>query len=233
MCHRNGQCHHLRSHSNATAPSSHRRTATASPATSDQVGSTSRAGSPGTIQCVLGRPSQITSRPDLHHLSALFGRREQSGCVRRGRPHTGRSHSPLRGPTGAPSVRSTRQLLPTVKRGQGTTWTSRSWRLRTGRGELSERHQATGSAPAETPADSTPSSRPSPSSPPTRTGPWACCISGFRCSCRRKHSALGLRSGCPASPGTRGLARDAPGQSPGYQPSHRRPRLRCSAWNRV
>ena len=30
----------------------------------------------GTIQCVLGRPSQITSRPDLHHLSALFGRRE-------------------------------------------------------------------------------------------------------------------------------------------------------------
>ena len=31
----------------------------------------------GTIQCVLGRPSQITSRPDLHHLSALFGRREQ------------------------------------------------------------------------------------------------------------------------------------------------------------
>ena len=39
----------------------------------------------GTIQCVLGRPSQITSRPDLHHLSALFGRREHgrpcaSGC---------------------------------------------------------------------------------------------------------------------------------------------------------
>ena len=30
----------------------------------------------GTIQCVLSRPSQITSRPDLHHLSALFGRRE-------------------------------------------------------------------------------------------------------------------------------------------------------------
>ena len=30
----------------------------------------------GTVQCVLGRPSQITSRPDLHHLSALFGRRE-------------------------------------------------------------------------------------------------------------------------------------------------------------
>ena len=30
----------------------------------------------GTIQCVLGRPSQITSRPDLHHLSALFDRRE-------------------------------------------------------------------------------------------------------------------------------------------------------------
>ena len=29
----------------------------------------------GTVQCVLGRPSQITSRPDLHHLSALFGRR--------------------------------------------------------------------------------------------------------------------------------------------------------------
>jgi len=33
----------------------------------------------GTIQYVLGRPSQITSRPDLHHLSALFGRREQGG----------------------------------------------------------------------------------------------------------------------------------------------------------
>ena len=32
----------------------------------------------GTIQCVLGRPSQITSRPELHHLSALFGRREQA-----------------------------------------------------------------------------------------------------------------------------------------------------------
>ena len=31
----------------------------------------------GTIQCVLGRPSQITSRPDLHHLSALFGSHEQ------------------------------------------------------------------------------------------------------------------------------------------------------------
>ena len=30
----------------------------------------------GTIQCVLGRPSQITSRPDLHHLCALFGSRE-------------------------------------------------------------------------------------------------------------------------------------------------------------
>ena len=32
----------------------------------------------GTIQYVLGRPSQITSRPDLHHLSALFGRREHA-----------------------------------------------------------------------------------------------------------------------------------------------------------
>ena len=30
----------------------------------------------GTIQRVLGRPSQITSRPDLHHLSALFGSHE-------------------------------------------------------------------------------------------------------------------------------------------------------------
>ena len=37
----------LRSHRNATAPLSHRRTATASPATSVQVGSTSWAGSPG------------------------------------------------------------------------------------------------------------------------------------------------------------------------------------------
>ena len=32
----------------------------------------------GTIQCVLGRPSRITSRPVLHHLSALFGRREHT-----------------------------------------------------------------------------------------------------------------------------------------------------------
>ena len=32
----------------------------------------------GTIQCVLGRPAQITSRPDLHHLSALFGSHERS-----------------------------------------------------------------------------------------------------------------------------------------------------------
>lgn len=30
----------------------------------------------GTIQCVLGRLPQITSRPDLHHFSALFGSRE-------------------------------------------------------------------------------------------------------------------------------------------------------------
>ena len=35
-------------------------------------------GAAGTIQCVLGRPSQITSRPDLHHLSALFGRPKPS-----------------------------------------------------------------------------------------------------------------------------------------------------------
>ena len=45
--------------------------------------------------------------------------------------------------------------------------------------------------------------------------------------------ALALRSGCPARAGTRGLARDAQGRSPGEQPSQRRPRLRCSAWNRV
>ena len=32
----------------------------------------------GTIQCVLGRPSQITSRPDLHHLCALLGSHEHS-----------------------------------------------------------------------------------------------------------------------------------------------------------
>ena len=38
----------------------------------------------GTIQCVLGRPSQITSRPDLHHLSALFGRREQQAPMTNG-----------------------------------------------------------------------------------------------------------------------------------------------------
>ena len=36
---------------------------------------------------MLGRPSQITSRPNLHHLSALFGRREHSS-------NTGRSGTP-------------------------------------------------------------------------------------------------------------------------------------------
>ena len=35
----------------------------------------------GTIQCVLDRHSQITSRPDLHHLSALFGSHEHRMSV--------------------------------------------------------------------------------------------------------------------------------------------------------
>ena len=54
----------------------------------------------GTVQCVLGRPSQITSRPDLHHLSALFGRREHAldgrWRQRHHRPALRRREPPLR-----------------------------------------------------------------------------------------------------------------------------------------
>ena len=45
--------------------------------------------------------------------------------------------------------------------------------------------------------------------------------------------ALALQTGCPARPGTRRLARDAADRSPGELTCQRRPRLRCSAWNRV
>ena len=69
----------------APAISPQRHSAVIAPAHGDgisgNIGSGGRhvpGGVAGTIQCVLGRPSQITSRPDLHHLSALFGRREQS-----------------------------------------------------------------------------------------------------------------------------------------------------------
>ena len=67
------------SRKSAIAPSSHRRTVTAL-----QIGNIGSGGKhvlggvAGTIQCVLGRPSQITSRPDLHHLCALFRSREQA-----------------------------------------------------------------------------------------------------------------------------------------------------------
>ena len=60
-----------------------RRTATA--LRIDNIGSGGKhvlGGVAGTIQCVLGRPSQITSRPDLHHLSALFGSHEQPPTMR-------------------------------------------------------------------------------------------------------------------------------------------------------
>ena len=65
------------------APSSRRRTETA--LRIDNLGSGGKhvlGGVAGTIQCVLGRPSQITSRPDVHHLSALFGSHEHRRAQR-------------------------------------------------------------------------------------------------------------------------------------------------------
>ena len=63
----------------------------------------------GTIQCVLGRPSRITSRPVLHHLSALFGRREHKNAwfsARKDCAATTRAPRPERSTAGAEPVRS-------------------------------------------------------------------------------------------------------------------------------
>ena len=69
----------LRSHRNALTPPSHWRMTTALRiGNRGSGGKHVQGGVAGTIQCVLGRPSQISSRPDLHHLSALFGSREQA-----------------------------------------------------------------------------------------------------------------------------------------------------------
>ena len=67
----------------APAISTQRHSAVIAPAHGDGISGTIvsggkhvQGGVAGTIQCVLGRPVQITSRPDLHQLSALFGSRE-------------------------------------------------------------------------------------------------------------------------------------------------------------